>query len=159
METLDLAANLFPFILFAFLLILGYGVGSVVEKRHYKQIEEREMLIRGTPMTTTDEPPEAPAGIWRAHLVTGSAVISVDYFKRMLSGLQNLVGGRVSAYESLVDRARREALLRMAESAAGADEFQNVRIETSRIGSSTGKNKGTACVEALAYGTAVWRRK
>ena len=51
--------------------------------------------------------------ILRTRLVQGSAVISIDYFKRMLAALRNIVGGEVKSYETLVDRARREATLRM----------------------------------------------
>ena len=159
MDNFELIANLVPIIMFVFLMLLGYGVGSTVEKRHFRRLEERETITRGTPVTNMDDPPESPSDVVRANLVTGSAVISVDYFKRMLSGLQNLVGGRVSAYESLMDRARREAVLRMMESAADADEFLNVRIETSQIGSKINKKNRTACLEALAYGTAVWLKK
>ena len=43
-------------------------------------------------------------------LVAGSVVISEDYFKRIVSSLQSLFGGRLRSYESLVDRARREAV-------------------------------------------------
>ena len=50
-----------------------------------------------------------------ARLVSGSAVISVDYFKRILFSLRNIFGGNVKSYESLLERARREALLRMKE--------------------------------------------
>ena len=61
---------------------------------------------------------------------------------------RGLVGGRVSAYESLVDRARREALLRMKGQARGALEVACTRITTS--------NLGPGSVEAIAYGTAVF---
>ena len=85
----------------------------------------------------------------------GNAVISIDYFKRMLAGFINLLGGQVRSYETLVDRARREAILRMKQNADGADIILNVRVETSAIGESTGK-KAVSSVEAIAYGTAVW---
>jgi uncharacterized protein YbjQ (UPF0145 family) len=52
--------------------------------------------------------------------VSGSVVVSVDYFKRFLAGLRTLVGGRVTSYETLLDRARREAILRCKETRAGA---------------------------------------
>ena len=50
-------------------------------------------------------------------LVNGSTVVSNDYFKRLLAILRNIFGGRVKAYESLLDRARREAVLRMKDEA------------------------------------------
>tara|TARA_Y100001934_G_C12303925_1_gene751413 strand:- start:612 stop:893 length:282 start_codon:yes stop_codon:yes gene_type:complete len=87
----------------------------------------------------------------------GSVVISLDYFKRFLAGLRSLVGGRVGSYESLLDRARRESLLRMKEVAikGGYDAVINVRFETSRLASSGQNGSGTAGVELMAYGTAI----
>jgi uncharacterized protein YbjQ (UPF0145 family) len=89
-----------------------------------------------------------------AELVYGSAVISVDYFKRLLAGLRNIFGGTVKSYESLIDRARREAMLRMKEMAQGATVIVNVRIETAAVGKKANK-KSIGCLEAVAYGTAL----
>jgi uncharacterized protein YbjQ (UPF0145 family) len=82
-------------------------------------------------------------------------VISVDYFKTIAAALRNVFGGRVGAYESLLDRARREATIRMQEEAkkVGAQAVLNVKYETSRIGQQAGKSIGS--VEVLAYGTAM----
>ena len=73
----------------------------------------------------------------------------------MSAGLRNFFGGRVSAYETLVDRARREATLRMKQQADawGADTICNVRIETSSI--SKGAKGRVGAVEVYAYGTAL----
>jgi uncharacterized protein YbjQ (UPF0145 family) len=88
-------------------------------------------------------------------MVTGSVVISVDYFKRFVAGLRKLVGGRVTTYETLLDRARREAILRMKERAKdlGAYIVFNVKIETASI--SKGRKQTVGSVEVLAYGTAL----
>jgi uncharacterized protein YbjQ (UPF0145 family) len=82
-------------------------------------------------------------------------VISVDYFKRFLAALRNLFGGRVTSYESLLDRARRESLLRMKEQAAalGAAMVFNVKYETASI--SKGRGNSIGSIEVLAYGTAL----
>ncbi|MEM1369851.1 MAG: heavy metal-binding domain-containing protein [Cyanobacteria bacterium P01_H01_bin.15] len=55
----------------------------------------------------------------------------------------------------MVDRGRREALLRMKAEAMewGASQIVNVRFETSNIGGQTGG--GLAAVEIMAYGTAI----
>jgi len=88
-------------------------------------------------------------------LVGGSVVISIDYFKKIVASLANLFGGNIATYETLVDRARREAILRMKEDAKDASEIINIRIETSSISKNANRNVGA--VEVLAYGTAVWR--
>ena len=99
--------------------------------------------------------PDIPAHrVREARLVYGNVVISIDYFKKILAGLRNLFGGTVKSYESLIDRARREALLRMKEMAPEADMIVNVRIETAAIGRSANK-KSIGSVEAIAYGTAI----
>lgn len=138
------------------LLILAYIIGSRIEKRHMKNIQQREAEYRNMPVVSFDTMPAD----WQADacsMVGGSVVISLDYFKRVIAGLRGLIGGRITTYEPLLERARREAILRMIEDArsSGYDAIFNVRLETSRLANSTGDGKGTAGVEMLAFGTAV----
>ena len=88
-------------------------------------------------------------------LVAGNVVISVDFFKKFIASLRYLVGGPVTSYESLIDRARREAVLRMKAEAklVGAEYVFNVKMETSSI--SKGNRDSIGSIEVLAYGTAV----
>jgi len=137
------------------LVAIGLVVGTINENKHYASIKQREQQTLKLPVITLkqydqDKDPQ------KAYLVTGSVVISVDYFKRLLAALRNIFGGRVMAYESLVDRARREAILRMKEKCPEADIIINLRIETSTI-SKQGRSgqKSVGCVEAIAYGTAI----
>ena len=138
------------------LLVVAYFIGSAVERLHYREIRVRESRSRRFPTVNFRTPPKG----WKlvgGEMVAGNVVISIDYFKRFLAGLRMLVGGRVTSYESLLDRARREAILRMKEDAfeRGYNAVMNVRIETSRLASSSRKGEGTAGVEILAFGTAV----
>jgi uncharacterized protein YbjQ (UPF0145 family) len=144
-------------ILFAVLLALGFTAGSIAERRHFRSIEKRERELLHLPALTLKSTGES-GRVVRAELVCGSAVVSVDYFKRILAGLKNIFGGTITSYESLIDRARREALLRMKTVAAGSTLILNVRIETSTIGNNAIK-KGMGSVEAIAYGTAVTLEK
>ena len=141
-------------IIFIALICVGYVAGTLIEKRHYRSIEERERDWLGLPAAPLKQivPDEDVARAW---LVQGSVVVSIDYFKSVLSALQNLVGGGVGSYETLLDRARREAVLRMKEDAAGADMIVNARIETSSIGAKESNGRGVSGVEVLAYGTAL----
>lgn len=143
-------------LVFLALLVLGYFAGSIAERRHYLSIEKRERSFLGQPAVTHAESHGVRPG--RCRLVSGSAVVSVDYFKRFLAALRMLFGGRVSAYESLLDRARREAVLRMRLQGAGAREILGVRIETATVYGRR-RGKGVGAVEAFAYGTAVWPPK
>ena len=134
----------------------AYFIGTFIEKRHYRRIRRREKEYRAYPAISFETMPED----WDAasgRLVSGSIVVSLDYFKRVIAGLRAIVGGRVKTYEPLLDRARREALLRMIEEARqdGYDAIFNIRLETSRLANSRGDGNGTAGVEMLAFGTAV----
>ncbi len=138
------------------LLLATYAIGSALERSHYRSIKDREAKHRGFPAVTFENLPKGWV-VETSNLVQGSVVISVDYFKRFLAGLKLFFGGRITSYEPLLDRARREALLRMVEEATaqGYDAVINVRIETSRLASSARNGKGTSGVEMLAFGTAL----
>ncbi|MGH8664838.1 MAG: YbjQ family protein, partial [Burkholderiales bacterium] len=84
--------------------------------------------------------------------VHGTVVVSADYFKTFVAGLRNLIGGRFRAYETLLERARREAVLRLKEQARakGARLVVCVRFETTSISSGW-----APAIEVLAYGTAL----
>jgi uncharacterized protein YbjQ (UPF0145 family) len=143
---------------FLTLIAVGYVVGTLVEKRHYRSIHEREKKFLYLPAVTMKTVAHPDQKVISAELVCGSAVISVDYFKRFLAWLRNIFGGTVKSYESLIDRARREALIRMKEVAGDATVIVNVRIETSTIGRNANK-KGVGCLETMAYGTALTLEK
>jgi uncharacterized protein YbjQ (UPF0145 family) len=136
------------------MLLIGYIIGSFLEKRHYKSIRERENRLKRVPILATKRVIE-PETIKDVKLVDGRVVISVDYFKRFVAGMINIFGGRVSSYETLIDRARREAILRMKSQAVGASEIMNVKIETSSISKNDNRNIGS--VEVYVYGTAIYR--
>ena len=139
------------------LLILGYLIGSHKEKRHYQSIQRRERALLHIPVTTAFIALSSDREIAGVKLVSGATVVSVDYFKRLLAFFRNLIGGKVQAYASLVDRARREAILRMKESSPDSDEFINCRLHTAQIGGI--RKRGTACVEVIAYATAIRYRQ
>ncbi|MBS4019650.1 YbjQ family protein [Azonexus hydrophilus] len=148
---------MYDLILFLVLLLLGYVFGQRAEKRHFKSIIEREQTLRDILVFSERRIPDEDQleGI----LVSGNVVISVDFFKRFVAGLRNLVGGRVSSYESLLERARREAILRMKDAARrkGATAVWNLRLETASI--YKGAQNAVGAVEVVAYGTAVRQRR
>ena len=142
-------------IFFIILMGVGYFVGNSLEKKHFKDIKKRERQTLHVPLVTFGAKQKLPDAN-EAALFLGSVVVSADYFKMFASALRNLVGGRVIVYESVLDRGRREALLRMKEQAIawGATQVVNVRLETSSIGKQTG-GKGLVSIEVIAYGTGI----
>jgi len=139
----------------ALLLLIGLVFGRAAEKRHFRDIARREAELAGILVFNERTP---PSGRYReSSLVVGSVVVAEDYFKRTAAALKGLVGGRLTAYESLMDRGRREAILRMkAEAQAlGAQAVFNVRLETASLAEGHSGAKPMFSAEFIAYGTAL----
>jgi uncharacterized protein YbjQ (UPF0145 family) len=143
--------ELLELIIFVALLATGFFAGSIVEKRHYASLRKREHEYADVLAFPMRFPPDRTTP-QRAFLVHGTVVISSDYFKTFVAGLRNLIGGRFRTYETLMERARREALLRLKDDARrqGAKLVVCVRFETTTI--STG---WAASIEVFAWGTAL----
>ncbi len=140
------------------LLGVGLGAGRIAERNHFASLEKREREI-GARFSITDlrtYPGGARAGSVPV-LVTGHACISSDYFKSFVAKLRKIIGGELRTYESLMQRARREAVLRMLEQshALGFDAVCNVRLEGFDLGGAhLRKQGGVISVSVLASGTA-----
>lgn len=149
---------MFELIVVLALLVIGLVCGRIAENSHYRKIRLREWQYRELLLFPKRVVPESYSG-HASELVMGSTVVSVDYFKTFVAGLRNLFGGRVSSFESLLDRARREAILRMQEQARelGAEAIMNLKIETSRVSGDAARGVGS--IEILAYGTAMVPRQ
>ena len=140
---------------FAVLLLVGLLFGRAAEKRHFKELAQKELILRNVLVFSEKRLPEGQA-FRRGTLVVGSVVIAEDYFKRVAASLKSLVGGRLTAYESLMDRGRREAIVRMKEEARklGASMVLNVQFETARLSEDRGQQV-LFSAEFIAYGTAL----
>ncbi|MEY3298437.1 MAG: hypothetical protein RLZZ597_1697 [Cyanobacteriota bacterium] len=139
-------------IVFSILLIVGLFFGSRAEKQHLQSLKQREQAVQHLGISVAGGKAEYPQS-QEAQLFTGSVVISSDFFKTFIAGLLNLIGGEISTYEILLDRARREAMVRMEEEAMawGAKQVVNVRLQTAELGGQS--NQGIVAVEVIAYGT------
>ena len=84
-------------------------------------------------------------------------MIAEDYFKRVAAALKSLIGGRLVAYESLLERGRREAIVRMKEQARqlGATQVVNMRLETASLSEDWSGSRPMFSAEFIAYGTAL----
>lgn len=138
-------------------VLLGAWItGSLIERRHLDRLLLLESGSRDVLALTIEDLPEGWL-VESCDLVMGNVVISLDYFKRVMASLKAIVGGNIRSYEPLLERARREALIRMKAEARerGHDTIINVRIETSALAKARGDGKGTSGVEILAFGTAI----
>ncbi len=143
-------------VVFLILLLLGYVFGRLAETRHLKSIERREKLTTRLPAVNLKIVPRNLSNC-RTRLVSGNVVVSIDYYKKVLSAIRSIFGGRLGSYETLLDRARREAVLRMKAAClkAGGKAIVNVRIETASINRYSQSRSSVGSVEVVAYGTAL----
>ncbi len=141
---------------FLTLLVVGLLFGSLAERRHYRRLREQEAALRSILVFNERHLPQGMS-FRQARLVTGSVVIGEDYFKRIAAGLKSIFGGRLTVYESLMDRGRREAIVRMKAEAqkVGATMVFNVRFETSSLADGSGGRQAAFSAEFIAYGTAL----
>ncbi len=147
-------AGLIKLVIVLLLVAIGWVWGRKNERRHLQELAEREGAARDILLFSTRYPP-LDQGPLDTYLVAGEAVVAADHFKMFVAGLRKIVGGRFDAYELLIERARREALLRLKEEArtAGCTLVFNVRVETIPL---TVDNQGSGtAIQVLAYGTAV----
>lgn len=138
------------------LIVLGAIAGTLVEQAHFRRIIKREQETAG--IAATDLKVFLAGTDPRAGgtLVTSEVVIAGDALKNFIAYFIKLVGGEISVYETLMKRARREATLRLKESARaqGYNALANLRLETSDIGMMAGKGKAVAVAvvgSATAY--------
>jgi uncharacterized protein YbjQ (UPF0145 family) len=148
-----------PYLPFLVLIVVGFAFGRMRERAHFNSLAQRERELANIPVINLRAVPN-PETVTDATLLTGDVVIATDYFKGFLASFRNIIGGEVRSYETLMERARREALLRVLEQARsrGASELWNIRYETSNIRSGARRSPAVS-VEVVAYGTAIVRRQ
>lgn len=144
----------FELILFGGLLLLGLFSGTLVENQHFQSLRTREKQVRSLSVINFGAHQPLPDA-QDAMLVTGSVVITSDFFRIYVAAILSLLGGNIGVYETLLERGRREAILRMKEEAIaqGARQILNVRLETSNLNSESANQ--AAVLEVIAYGTAI----
>ena len=144
---MDYHAFLIKIIFFCILFVLGLAFGRYNEQKHLKQLAEDEQQLAYISVDNQRFTEYAVAG----QLVTSNVVISHDYFKYVVASIHNFFGGRLKSYESILERARREAVVRLKKQAAqqGATHIAALRLSSTEMGMEGGM------VEVFAYGTAI----
>lgn len=138
---------IFKIALFALLFGIGWLFGRQIEKKHLNELDEKERALAHIRIDTNKFQTSDRSG----QLVESNVVISHDYFKYVIAQIQNFFGGRLTTYETVVDRARREAIVRLKQKAvdAGANQIMGLRLSTTELGMQGGM------IEVFAYGTAI----
>jgi uncharacterized protein YbjQ (UPF0145 family) len=142
--------------LFMFFMALGFFVGGHVERRHFRLLDQREGGNAGFLVTQLKSYPGAVVGARPPTMLCGEAVISSDYLKTFLARMRKIFGGEMKSYQSLLIRARREALQRLVESAQahGYNAVCNVRYVSTDIAGASKRRSKVVMVTILASGTA-----
>ena len=134
------------------LIVVGFTIGKVVERRHFADLARREAMLGA--MLVTDVRPYAPGAQAspQPQMVVVEVVIAADYFKTFVAALKKIVGGELRTYENIARRARAEALLRLKETAQGAgyNALCNLRVDTADIAGK--KQQGQAKAQAAMVG-------
>lgn len=144
--------NYAPFIL---LFAAGWFFGSRHERQHLAQLSVAEQELSHIMVSSERFYVPKLVANTEGELVLGSVVIAQDYFKMIIARVLSIFGKNLTTYETLLDRARREALVRMRTEAQakGYNHIYGLRLEVSNI------NQLGSMVEAIAYGTAVNSRE
>jgi uncharacterized protein YbjQ (UPF0145 family) len=142
--------------IFIALLAIGWVFGRANEQRHFRELVALERTLADI-VVCNGRGTGNHGEVRTATLVVGSVVIAEDYFKRVAAALKSLVGGNIGAYESLLERGRREAIVRMKEQARriGATQIVNVRLETASLSEDWSGRRPMFSAELIAYGTAL----
>lgn len=130
--------------------VLGWLLATWLERRHFQSMGEREIPLQSVSVNTAKNVPACePEGVT---LLIGSVVVAHDYFRTFLIFLRKIIGGNIRPYERLVQRGRREALIRLREEAElrGIDKVVNVRFTTTAV-----SGRFLHAIEMVAYGTGV----
>jgi uncharacterized protein YbjQ (UPF0145 family) len=141
--------------LLGFFLLLGLLFGGHMERKHFQSLRHREQAMSHMLVTQLKSFPNYCPGSSPPCLIVAEFVVASDYLKSFLAGIRNLFGGEVKSYLTLVDRARREAILRVLEQARerGYNAVCNVRLDSADVGgNSIGRRMPMAAI--LASGTA-----
>ncbi|MEM0967542.1 MAG: heavy metal-binding domain-containing protein [Verrucomicrobiota bacterium] len=157
MHTFEITIIALAYALPILLAALGLFAGSWLERRHFASIRRREQELGELPVFPT-RTTDSDRTVESSQLVVSSIVVSLDYFKKVLASIRKIFGGQIRSYESLLDRAKREAILRLKEQVPDCDAIINLRLETSTLASIHDRRNGIGGVEVVAYGTAIHYR-
>ena len=136
-------------------VICGLVFGSILEKKHYKSIKQREDQYKNIVVLSDKDLKDIEEVQNNNLLLTWGTAVSIDAFKKFMAWFVHFFWWRIKSYESLVDRARREAILRLKQEAYEKwyNAIANLRIETSSI--TKNAKQSVWSVEAFAYATGV----
>lgn len=148
MSIIDIIMQNLNLFLTIVLFVVGWIFGRMNEQQHLKELTKNELLLGHIIISNERlfQPQLDPR--YQGSLVVGNVVIAQDYFKMTIAGILSIFGKNLTTFETLLERARREAVVRLKDEAnrMGYNQVYGLRFETTEV---------LGGVEVLAYGTAV----
>ncbi len=137
------------------LLIIGIIFGTAAERAHYRELVRREQSAAKFIRTQSQlflQPDSNQIPV----MICAETVVANDYFKRFQARFRKFFGGEIGSYNTLLERARRETLLRIIEQATAknCNAICNLRLEPADVsGNIDKKGKSMICIvgSATAY--------
>ncbi len=140
-------------------LLFSWLYGNHYQKQKVNQLVKRESAFltqhgRDNIHSISNLIPPKP--IANCGLVMANISVGTSWWQTMIGRLHGIIGGNITMFDRVLNYGRKEALQRLREQALqqGWDNVINVRLETSRIVSSSNQGKSSA-FEILAYGTGI----
>ena len=137
------------------LLGLAFFAGNAIAKRHEKDMAQRRKAVAHMDVSDIavfrNPALSAPAPM----LLNSEVTLGIDHFRGFLGNLKNIFGGEVKSYQTTLDRARNEAILRLQEQALanGCNSVANLRVAFVDISGNTTMKKKASMVTIQASGT------
>ncbi|MCK5041809.1 MAG: heavy metal-binding domain-containing protein [Sphingomonadales bacterium] len=137
---------------------IGWFIAWWLERKHLKYLTAREAELKHITVEAgpkeLSEVAQSSANMFTgmSGMFTGSVVLSHDGFRSITIAIAKIFGGNIKQYERLLDRARRQAIIRLKEDAEGqgVTRIVNMKMLTTSI-----TRKGPKAVEIVVYGTGV----
>lgn len=140
------------------MLAFAWSMGVWITRRHETDLAQRELAVAHIYVHNTGRLQDAVLGPHPPVMVTSEVTLGVDHFRGFLGQWKSLFGGQVRSYQMVLDRARREVVMRMLEQthALGYNALANVRIDFADISGSALRRRKAADISVLASGTAYY---
>ncbi len=153
---MELIFGLFVVGLPVFMLAFAWAMGVWVTRRHEADLAQRELAVAHILIHNSGRLQDATTGPHPPMMITSEVTLGVDHFRGFLGQWKSLFGGQVRSYQMVLDRARREVVMRMLEQAneMGYTALANLRIDFADISGSALTRRKAADISVLATGTA-----
>ena len=149
-----------PIFMIFFFPVSSWALGRWYQNRLHRALLENEKkegatLQDSNYLSTSSEMQSMSAQ--SATLLHVSICVGPSIGQMFFMWIKGLFGGRLHAYDVVLDYGRREVLLRLRRQAndLGCTAIQNVRIETSVVSFAKNNNSKRSSVEFLAFATGI----